>query len=113
MEYQFLWSCPCISLDINKIFSRNWGPTFRSVAVHQGCSILFLIPRQLTLSPLVNSARSERHHGGSNSAHANATFMAGIVGTNCSYSSESRGAVTNASVLQELGEHCVISVMSK
>lgn len=82
------------------------------MAVHQGCSILSLIPRQLTLSALDNSAGAEEQHAGSSSAHAYATFMAEVVGTNCSYSSESRRAVRNASFLQEFGEHFVTSTMS-
>ena len=82
------------------------------MAGHQGCSILCLIPRRLTLSPLVNSAGAEKQHAGSSSAHAHAAFMAGIVGTNCSCSSESRRAVRNASFLQEFGEHCVTSTMA-
>lgn len=40
--------CSCLSLDINKIFSRNRGVKFHCGAIYQGCSILCLIPRPLT-----------------------------------------------------------------
>lgn len=79
VDNQFV--CSCI-LDINKIFSRNRGSRFHCVAVHQGCSILYLTPRQVIfLSHLFNSAGAEKQSAGSSSAHACATFMAGVMGT--------------------------------
>lgn len=112
VDYKFVWSCSCISLDINKIFSRIRGLRFHCVAVHQGLCVLCLVPKQLMLGPLVNSAGAEKQHAGSSSAHAHATFMAGLVGTNSSCSSESRRAVRNVRFLQEFGERCVTSTTS-